>query len=459
VGGCTTCQERLLQLAGPLQAAVLQRLRAESAAPGPVEASAGFLDRLKQAGPPAASGAATEPVPIIPGVQIIEELGRGGTGIVYKARQVGLNRLVAVKVLRPEKLASAEARIRARRGAEAIARFQHPNIVQIYQVGIQDGYLYGVLEYLDGGTLKERIAAGPVTPRQAAEIVRTVAATVQALHDRGIVHRDLKPANILLTKDGVAKIADFGLAKLIEGTDACTQSGVAVGTPSYMAPEQAAARAADVGPPADVYALGAILYELLTGQPPFQGHNPHDTLDQVLSRSPPPPSALRRDTPAALEAICLQCLHKDPGRRPARAHDVAERLSDFLDAGSTRALVVTATRRSLQAVAERPVATLSVLLATVAVAAALLALYQAWDAEAYRRGLIEQAHDQAATALEEAEQALYLTRLQLAQHELERNNLAAARAVLEQCLPAPGRPDRRDPTWLELWQKCQPGDR
>jgi hypothetical protein len=270
-------------------------------------------------------------LPRLPGYEILQELGRGGMGVVYQGRQVSLNRLVALKMILAGTQAGAEARARFRSEAEAVARLHHPNIVQIYEIGEHDGRPYCALEFVDGGSLAGRLAGTPLTPHQAARLMATVAHAVQAAHDRGIVHRDLKPANVLLTRDGQPKVTDFGLAKQLDSGQDRTQSGAILGTPCYMAPEQAGGHSKTVGPAADVYALGAILYELLTGRPPFQGATALDTVRQVLSTEPLPPSRVNALLPRDLETICLRCLEKEPQRRYPRAADLADDLRRFQD--------------------------------------------------------------------------------------------------------------------------------
>jgi WD40 repeat protein len=249
-------------------------------------------------------------------------------GVVYKARQVGLNRLVALKMILAGEHASAGEFDRFRTEAEAVARLQHPNVVAIHEVGVQSGLPYFSLEYCDGGSLSARLDGTPWEPAKAAALVETLARAMQAAHARGIVHRDLKPANILLSEDGTPKIADFGLAKQLDSAAGRTASGAILGTPSYMAPEQAG-RSKDVGPAADVYALGAVLYELLTGRPPFKAATELDTVLQVVSDDPVTPTRLQPKTPRDLETICLKCLAKEPGRRYPAAEVLAEDLRRF----------------------------------------------------------------------------------------------------------------------------------
>ncbi len=277
------------------------------------------------------------PPPAVPGYEVLGELGRGGMGVVFKARQVGLNRLVALKVIRAGGLSSPEEVARFHQEAEAEARLQHPHIVQIHEVGKHQGQPFFVLEYLAGGSLDRLVAGTPQPPRQAAELVQALARAVQYAHERGIVHRDLKPANVLLAEDGTPKVTDFGLAKLADREGGQTRTGDVLGTPSYMAPEQAQGKAREVGPAADVYALGAILYELLTGRPPFLGATSVDTLQQVVFQEPVPVHRLQPKAPRDLETVTLKCLHKDPKRRYGSAGELAEDLGRFLRQEPVRA--------------------------------------------------------------------------------------------------------------------------
>jgi WD40 repeat protein/DNA-directed RNA polymerase specialized sigma24 family protein len=312
-----------------------------------------FIDLLRRAARPAtptpgggaetvgltpALAAAPGPAPTVPGHEILRELGRGGMGVVYKARHLRLNRLVALKVLLAGAHAGPEALVRFRAEAEAVARLRHPHIVQIYDIGEHEGLPWFALELCEGGSLAEQARGVPCPPRQAARLVEAVARGVAA-HEQGIVHRDLKPANILLarkeegqgrpTDEFEPRVADFGLAKWAEGGGGLTGTGAVVGTPGYMAPEQACGDNRSVGPAADVYALGAILYELLTGRPPFQAATALETLEQVVGSEAAPPRRLNPRVPADLETIALKALRKEPEKRYAGAAALAEDLRRF----------------------------------------------------------------------------------------------------------------------------------
>ena len=254
----------------------------------------------------------------------------GGMGVVYLARQRGLNRLVALKMIRGGEHARPDHFARFRIEAEAVARLSHPNIVQIYEIGEVDGLPFLSLELLERRTLEDRLAGTPQPSRQAADLMATLARAVQVAHDAGIIHRDLKPSNVLFTEDGIPKITDFGLAKRLESDGRQTESGQIMGTPCYMAPEQARGHTKDVGPAADVYALGAILYEMLTGRPPFKGETPIETVRQVIDDDPVPLSRLVPRVAHDLETICLKCLAKEPDRRYASAQALADDLERFL---------------------------------------------------------------------------------------------------------------------------------
>jgi serine/threonine-protein kinase len=330
----------------------------------------------------------------IPGYEILGVLGQGGMGVVYRARQVPLDRPVALKMMLEGPHAQPEQRARFRTEAEAVARLRHPNIVQIYEVGECAGQPYFSMEFVEGGSLAQKLAGAVLPARQAAQWVETLAEAVHAAHLRGIVHRDLKPANVLLqiadcklqiadlpetppTKSAICnlqsaipKITDFGLAKRLDSADGQTQTGAILGTPSYVAPEQAEGKRKEIGPPADIYALGAILYEMLTGRPPFQGESILDTLEQVRFREPVPPSRLRPKVPHDLETICLKCLQKEPHKRYASAQELADDLRRFLTGEPIRARRTPLWEQGVKWAKSKPA--LAALLTVSAVAAAFL---------------------------------------------------------------------------------------
>jgi eukaryotic-like serine/threonine-protein kinase len=268
---------------------------------------------------------------IIGGYEIGATLGVGGMGVVYKATDLKLKRTVALKLIRTGSDASPDEMVRFRGEAEMVAQLQHPNIVHIYEIGMHEGQAFIVFEYVDGGNLADRIQGKPQPPRQAAEMAETLARAMHAAHQQHIIHRDLKPANILLTKGGTLKITDFGLAKQLGHSLGLSRTGDVMGTPSYMSPEQAAGQMENLGPSTDVYALGAILYEMLTGRPPFRGVTMFDTLEQVRSAEPAPLSRLVPKLHRDLGTVCLKCLQKSPAKRYANAQELADDLRRWLD--------------------------------------------------------------------------------------------------------------------------------
>ena len=305
----------------------------------------------------------------MPGYEILRELGRGGMGVVYQARHTKLHRVVALKMILAGSHAGAADLARFQTEAEAIARLRHANIVQVYEVSEHEGKPFFSLEFCGGGSLEKKLNGTPLPAREAAALVETLARAMQAAHEQHVIHRDLKPANVLLAEDGTPKITDFGLAKKLDEAGQ-TASGAIMGTPSYMAPEQAGGKSGEIGPAADVYALGAILYECLTGRPPFKAATALDTVLQVVSDEPAAPSQLQTKTPRDLETICLKCLHKEPVKRYATARELADDLRRFLDGEPILARPSSGWERALKWAKRRPAA--AALLAVSSLAAALL---------------------------------------------------------------------------------------
>jgi WD40 repeat protein/serine/threonine protein kinase len=421
-GGVPRIEEHLGQLPDPGRPALLRELlrieleqrcrRGER--PGPddyatrfpgeralVEALLGRLAPAPSPGP--------EPLPSLPGYEIRRVLGQGGMGVVYLARQVALDRPVALKMIRTGAHAGEAERARFRTEAEAVARLRHENIVQIYEVGEHDGRPFLALEHVDGGSLADRLGGTPQPPDLAAGLVEALARAVHYAHQRGVVHRDLKPANVLLQKDEggrmkdesepclsgssfilppssfLPKITDFGLAKRLDGDPAQTGSGAILGTPFYMAPEQAAGGSKAIGPAADVYALGAVLYECLTGRPPFKGATVLDTLELVRTQEPVPPRRLQPKVPRDLDTICLKCLQKEPGRRYADAAALAADLRAFREGRPIQARPVGPGEQAVKWARRRPaVAALLAAVVGVAAVAAGLVTWQWRGAETAR---------------------------------------------------------------------------
>jgi tetratricopeptide (TPR) repeat protein len=366
---------------------------------------------------------AAEGRPAVAGLEdfeVLEELGRGGAGVVYKARQKSLQRLVALKVLSAPGPAGGPEMERFRAEARLAAGLIHPSIVQIYEVGESNGQPYLCLEHVAGGTLSQRLAGAPLPAAQAATLGETLARAVHYAHERGVIHRDLKPANVLLSVSGrsqsgvgsaplserplnewVPKITDFGLAKKLD-EQGLTQTGAILGTPSYMAPEQAAGGGKTVGPAADVYALGAVLYECLTGRPPFRGATILQTLEQVRTQEPAPPRSLQPGVPRELETICLKCLEKDPKRRYATALALAEDLRRFGAGEPIVARPVGAVGRAVKWARRRPA--LAALVAVSAAAVLALALGGWWSSVRLRAALgrAERNRDRAEANLDKA---------------------------------------------------------
>jgi eukaryotic-like serine/threonine-protein kinase len=331
IEGCATCQHTLEELTG---AAVCDLEPGRGTFITLTEGKLGLIvDPLHLEAPTTLRNNAltARVVPTVPGYEITRELGRGGMGVVYHARHIRLNRPCALKMILAGAHASPDDVARFVTEAEAIARLEHPSIVQIRHIGEADGLPFLELEYLAGGSLDQQLDGTPWPTTRAANLAEQVALGIAEAHRQGIVHRDLKPSNVLLTTDGTPKVGDFGLAKMLDSHSALTRRESVMGSPSYMAPEQAQGRAKEAGPAVDVYAVGAILYELLTGRPPFRGTTPLETLEQVETTEPVPPARLVPGIPRDIETICLKCLQKEPGKRFETAQALGDDLRSFLD--------------------------------------------------------------------------------------------------------------------------------
>jgi WD40 repeat protein len=430
----------------------------------PPTLTAGPTQLLQNAERPRAGG---QPVgsPLVPGYIIRGKLGHGGMGVVYEAVHIALKRTVALKVILGAGHAGAEHVARFRGEAESAARLQHANIVQIFEVGQRDGLPYFAMEFVSGGSLDKLLAGTPLAPRKAAALVEALARAMQFAHDHGIIHRDLKPGNVLLAPDGTPKIGDFGLAKRLDDVGHVTVSGAVMGTPCYMSPEQAAGRTAAIGPLSDVYALGAILYEMLTGRPPFVGASSPETLLQVLSLEPLPPRRLLPQLPRDLETICLKCLEKKPERRYGSAKALADDLQRFLVGQPIVARPVAKLERAWKWTRRNPATAAAYALALLLFVAGVVGASTAWlwrDAVAARgeaeeslkgeqqaKKKAEDAQRQLADSLAKEKLALadlaraqkelrrisYLERIQLAFRDLQAGHFLQARHVLDDCDP------------------------
>jgi eukaryotic-like serine/threonine-protein kinase len=365
--------------------------------------------------------------------ELLEEVARGGMGVVYKARQSDLNRTVALKLILTGQLASAADVDRFKREAEAVANLEHPNIVPIYEVGEHNGQHYFTMRFVDGGSLQTRMAEVRADRRRSARLVATVARAVDHAHRRGVIHRDLKPGNILLDPAGEPMVVDFGLAKKVEGADAVTRTGAVVGTPAYMAPEQAAARK-DITTAADVYSLGAIFYELLTGQPPFKDASIAQTLRMVAEQEPARPRWIDGSIPRDLETIALKCLEKDPQKRYPTAAALADDLERWLRGEPIAARPVGPAGRAWRWCRRNPAVAASTALAALVLLTAtavstwfgIVARQNAKDADTARHDAENNAASEAAARvqataeLDRAEHFLYANQIALAQRSFRR---------------------------------------
>jgi WD40 repeat protein len=408
-------------------------------------------------GAQAATSDAVRPPFELPGYEVLGELGRGAMGVVYLARQARLDRVVALKRILTREHATPAEVARFGNEARAAAQTRHPNIVQVYDVGEHDGLPYIALEYVSGGGLDRRLTGTPIAPEAAARFLEPLARAIHAAHERGIVHRDLKPGNILIDEEedddglGVPKVTDFGLAKLLNSESNLTLPGSVMGTPSYMAPEQAEGKASDISRPADIYALGAILYELLTGRPPFRGATAIDTLQQVRFSEPVAPSRLVPGLPRDVETVVLKCLEKNPARRYATAQALADDLRRWIAHEPIAARPVGPLARAWLWCRRRPAlaaltATLALTLAGATAVSSVLAVRAGRAAS--------DATDQARAARRErdrSEALRYVAEINLAQRDAEANDFEEMRRRLDGLVPtAPDGPDRRGFEWYHL---------
>jgi eukaryotic-like serine/threonine-protein kinase len=395
--------------------------------------------------------------------EIVRELARGGMGVVFLARQLSLNRPVALKMILAGQLANETDLKRFQTEAEAAANLDHPGIVPIFEVGEHERQHYFSMGFVEGKSLSQRLAEGPLPPREAAELLRRVSQAVEYAHQHGVIHRDLKPANILLDQNGNPRVTDFGLAKKMQGDSGLTGSGQIMGTPSYMPPEQAGAKRGEVGLAADVYALGATLYALLTGRPPFQAATPVETVLQAIGDEPVPPRRLNASVPIDLETICLKCLQKEPARRYSSASAFGDDLRRYLDGEPIAARPVSRGEKAWKWAKRRPTIASLAATATLATTLGIAGVLWQWrraeknyaeaeiqrsqteiqrqqaqknyiEAEAQRRI----AQDKTREATEKAElleRQNYINLVALAQRENLANNVGFAEQLLDRCPP------------------------
>jgi WD40 repeat protein len=378
--------------------------------------------------------------------ELLEEIARGGMGVVYKARQISLRRVVALKMILAGQFAGKQMTQRFRGEAAAAGTLQHPNIVAIHEIGMHEGQHYFSMDYVEGQNLAELVTRQPLSPKKAAHYVKLIAEAIHYAHEQGILHRDLKPSNILIdSATDQPRITDFGLAKRMGGESSLTLTGQLLGSPHFMPPEQASGERGKVGRHSDVYALGGILFYLLTGRAPFQGETLEKTINLVLNTEPISPKLMNPEVPRDLETICLKCLEKDPPKRYSNARAMAEELSRFLKGESIVARPVGPFEKSWRWCQRKP------MLATFSMALVVLVLTVAIGSPiaAYRIN----------RARVELRRNLYIADMNVASQALREQHVGRAKELVDMYLqPKPGAEDMRGVEWRYLWRQCQPND-
>ncbi|MGE5190858.1 MAG: WD40 repeat domain-containing serine/threonine-protein kinase [Deltaproteobacteria bacterium] len=432
--------------------------------------SGGTTAEFGQSQPAADPNVESGRFPSLPGYEVLEELGRGGMGVVYKARQQSLDRLVAVKTLAGGRWGQPGFVSRMRQEALALSRINHPHVVQVIDVVETPDAVSIVLEYVDGESLARRQRVAPVAPAEAAALAQTIARTLAGVHEQGILHRDIKPANVLISRTGDVKISDFGLAKQEGSSEGLTLTGELLGSPAYMSPEQAQGRTAEIGVRTDVYAIGATLYELLTGRPPFHAGSHVETLRQVIESDPVPPRLLNPGFPRDLETVALKCLEKDPARRFSSAGELADELARFLAGKPIRSRPIGSLSRLARWSRRRPAAAALVAVsaaAAIAVVAGLSVHYR--NLTKYNNDLTRLNNDltSATTAAQnlqriaeeherQAKDGLYasdMNRAAIAWRDADTQGLAE---LVDRHIPAANEPDRRGFEWWYLHRLATP---